>query len=148
MCTIINIKEKPILLEHDLTVYKILQKNLYSSSAGFPYIPGKKYEQVVGILPAYKRWEMYDTLEYSKAMHYIFGNPKKIHDLGSIKEGFHFAFNKERLETKFLLNRKNKIHFLAEFTVPKGSLVYKGIDDSLGVSNCIILNVEQPYLTK
>lgn len=147
MCTIINIRNKPILLEQDLTVYKILQKNFKSTFTDYLYIPGKKNEEILAIESLPIKGAVFDFLEYAALYNFWLSIDTKNENLRSITQGFHFAFHKERLVPNLNSTDSRKDYFLAEFTVPAGSLVYKGIDDSLGVSNCIILNVEQPYLT-
>lgn len=145
MCTIINIRKNPILLKQDLTVYKIIQKSFHSTYAGFPYIPDKKNEQSVKKELIRNNTGPFDCREETAVRDFIKKKPSQAKNLRAIKEGFHFAFHKERLLNCFPLTFRSN-NFLAVFTIPKGSLVYRGIDDSLGVSNCIILNKEQPYL--
>ena len=87
--------------------------------------------------------DVYDANERNVVLGYIQKkeNMKEDFVLQKLQNGFHFSFSVNRLKKNLKeLNESNPIYKIRKFTIPAGSVVYRGIDSDLGVTDRIMLN--------
>jgi len=146
MCLITEQKE-PIQITEDLIVYKVCNitynvlsihsslsdieiiKNVISQNSRFIYVKNvlnKTEFNVDNIFHTYA--------DLTVATYYDINNNSYLAKLTHIHEGFHFAFEPDRIK-RYL----HDTNLLCEFKIPKGSLIFKDLS-GLGVTNNIIFN--------
>lgn len=150
MCLITE-QRIPFIAEEDMIVYKVLTSDLqsafyrnlvevdstiygvyYSSVSRFQYELGKLYE--TEILES-RGSSCYDGID-TDALYQNYGSSwlRKVGDeLISYGQGFHFAFEKDRL------TELEDYNVIVECTLPKGTEYFENVS-GLGVANQIIIN--------
>lgn len=136
--------QRPETIKEDIIVYKLFRKNhlifcgirigVISPFMFKKYIFGKKYKTKIKIMPAIGA----TTFDIEELEIYV-KSKIPIYNTYSIYEGFHCAINKDRLYK----SSNNKGCDIYKVIIPKGSLIYKGIDEELIVSNQIIVTKEK-----
>lgn len=135
MCMAIKVGTKPVVLEEDLVVYKVIYKDGRSKFTYFLYTPEVVNKTKFTFTPF---WELFDETESKDVQKYMAEVKEDIESSSSyiifVRDGFHSALTKERLSGRVMYHF-NEV--LGEFLIPKGSEVYYGFSD-LVVSNQII----------
>lgn len=123
MCLITNQKE-PEILEKDLIVFKVLDKNLKSPMQEFKYSKNKLYENEIeeSEYPVFADEESYNFYSEGLSTQKVL----EIHDLKAFGKGFHSITTEERA-----LSYKNEIYSMSHkynvfsCIIPEGSEIYR-----------------------
>lgn len=137
----------PKTTENDIIVYKLFKKKpfkFFGVTIGVispfmlkKYIFGKKYKTKPITVPALGE-TVFDQIEMET---YLKSNTP-IYYTRAVRGGFHCATNKDRLLNSNCYDENCSIF---KCIIPKGSLVYNGIDEELIVSNQIIVTKDKCF---
>lgn len=141
MCLAIYKDTKFEITKEDLIVYKTILNSDHSDIVVSEYTSFKYIKDHLNLTTISFEENIYnqvpsDSIECNSIETLFDTNLKNIKDQNLvrwIKTGFHFMFNKNRAT-----NILDTYNHLGEFLIPKGSIIYRGIDSDLGVTTKII----------
>ena len=142
MCLAIYKDTKFEIAKEDLIVYKIILDSCYSDTVMSEYTCFRYIKDHLNLTTISFEEDRYNQVPLDSRERYIIEtlfntNLENIKDQNLvrwIKTGFHFMFNENRAIN--LIDDCNV--YLGEFLIPKGSIIYRGIDSDLGVTTKII----------
>lgn len=142
MCLAIYKDTKFEISKEDLIVYKIILTSWDSDTVISEYTRFKYVKDHLNLTTISFEEDNYNQVPLDSRERYIIEtlfntNLENIKDQNLvrwIKTGFHFMFNENRAIN--LIDDWNV--YLGEFLIPKGSIIYRGIDSDLGVTTRII----------
>lgn len=167
MCLYIPIAAEPVTLSKPLRVYKLLYNDNCSFFRHFKYEKNKKVSaEIIKTKPEDTTFSVplrlcpegfmhlppcMDNIEHTELCLWIINNslqykeetyqpPRymKINSILQIDSGLHFFYTLDRLGD-YLKDSWQSAERIGEFEIPAESIVYTGIDTSLGVTDNIIL---------
>ena len=142
MCLAIYKDTKFEISKEDLIVYKIILTSWDSNTVISEYTRFRYVKDRLNLTTISFEEDNYNQVPLDSRERYIIEtlfntNLENIKDQNLvrwIKTGFHFMFNENRAIN--LIDDCNV--YLGEFLIPKGSIIYRGIDSDLGVTTKII----------
>lgn len=142
MCLAIYKDTKFEISKEDLIVYKIILTSWDSNTVISEYTRFRYVKDRLNLTTISFEEDNYNQVPLDSRERYIIEtlfntNLENIKDQNLvrwIKTGFHFMFNENRAIN--LIDNCNV--YLGEFLIPKGSIIYRGIDSDLGVTTRII----------
>lgn len=144
MCLAIYKDTKFEIAKEDLIVYKIILDFGYSNNivtseyTYFKYVKDRLNLTTIGFEEDKQNQIPLDSRErdiIETSFNTSIENIKDQNLVRWIKTGFHFMFNENRA-TSYMID--SLYICLGEFLIPKGSIIYRGIDSDLGVTTKII----------